>query len=102
MTELRPDLSTAAPPAVADPVVDGPPLTSVETPPAVVVEPSGWKYTVPGGLLVCIGDVSGKGVPAGLVMASARSALRSIYLVTSTACRRLRQRPIRLSTPVQS
>lgn len=34
--------------------------------------------TVPGGLLVCIGDVSGKGVPAGLVMASARSALRSL------------------------
>ncbi|MBI3723780.1 SpoIIE family protein phosphatase [bacterium] len=34
--------------------------------------------TVPGGLLICIGDVSGKGVPAGLVMASARSALRSL------------------------
>lgn len=33
---------------------------------------------VQGGLLVCIGDVSGKGVPAGLVMASARSALRSL------------------------
>lgn len=30
------------------------------------------------GLLICIGDVSGKGVPAGLVMASARSALRSL------------------------
>jgi serine phosphatase RsbU (regulator of sigma subunit) len=29
-------------------------------------------------LLICIGDVSGKGVPAGLVMASARSALRSL------------------------
>lgn len=29
-------------------------------------------------LIVCIGDVSGKGVPAGLVMASARSALRSL------------------------
>jgi serine phosphatase RsbU (regulator of sigma subunit) len=40
---------------------------------------------VPGGLLVCIGDVSGKGVPAGLVMASARSALRSLAeRVTST------------------
>ncbi len=33
---------------------------------------------VAGGLLICIGDVSGKGVPAGLVMASARSALRSL------------------------
>jgi serine phosphatase RsbU (regulator of sigma subunit)/pSer/pThr/pTyr-binding forkhead associated (FHA) protein len=40
---------------------------------------------VPGGILVCIGDVSGKGVPAGLVMASARSALRSLAeRVTST------------------
>lgn len=40
---------------------------------------------VNGGLLVCIGDVSGKGVPAGLVMASARSALRSLAeRVTST------------------
>lgn len=29
-------------------------------------------------LWVCIGDVSGKGVPAGLVMASARSALRTL------------------------
>lgn len=29
-------------------------------------------------LFFCIGDVSGKGVPAGLVMASARSALRSL------------------------
>ncbi len=29
-------------------------------------------------LLICIGDVSGKGVPAGLVMASARTALRSL------------------------
>jgi serine phosphatase RsbU (regulator of sigma subunit)/pSer/pThr/pTyr-binding forkhead associated (FHA) protein len=39
----------------------------------------------PSGLLICIGDVSGKGVPAGLVMASARSALRSLAeRVTST------------------
>jgi sigma-B regulation protein RsbU (phosphoserine phosphatase) len=30
------------------------------------------------GLFVCIGDVSGKGVPAGLVMASARSAMRTL------------------------
>lgn len=29
-------------------------------------------------LYVCIGDVSGKGVPAGMVMASARSALRPL------------------------
>ena len=29
-------------------------------------------------LYICIGDVSGKGVPAGMVMASARSALRSL------------------------
>jgi sigma-B regulation protein RsbU (phosphoserine phosphatase) len=31
-----------------------------------------------GQLWFCIGDVTGKGVPAGLVMASARSALRSL------------------------
>jgi serine phosphatase RsbU (regulator of sigma subunit)/pSer/pThr/pTyr-binding forkhead associated (FHA) protein len=29
-------------------------------------------------LFICIGDVSGKGVPAGMVMASARSALRPL------------------------
>ncbi len=34
--------------------------------------------TPDGHLYICIGDVSGKGVPAGLVMASARSALRSL------------------------
>lgn len=31
-----------------------------------------------GTLLICIGDVSGKGVPAGLIMASARSMIRSL------------------------
>lgn len=34
---------------------------------------------LPGGdLLICIGDVSGKGVPAGLIMAAARSMIRSL------------------------
>mgnify|MGYP002400287461 CR=1 FL=1 len=37
-----------------------------------VLDPSGKS------LFFCVGDVSGKGVPAGLVMASARSALRSL------------------------
>ena len=37
-----------------------------------VADPSGES------LFFCVGDVSGKGVPAGLVMASARSALRSL------------------------
>lgn len=35
-------------------------------------------------LFVCIGDVTGKGVPAGLVMASARSALRSLVAQTNS------------------
>jgi decaprenyl-phosphate phosphoribosyltransferase len=51
MSDTGPDLSTAAPPIPEVPV-DGPaPLAAVDSPPAVVVEPGGWKYTVPGGLL---------------------------------------------------
>ncbi|MGQ9630691.1 MAG: SpoIIE family protein phosphatase [bacterium] len=38
-------------------------------------------------LCICIGDVSGKGVPAGLVMAVARSILRSLVMSNSSGKR---------------
>ncbi|HEV7864020.1 MAG TPA: UbiA family prenyltransferase, partial [Acidimicrobiia bacterium] len=47
MSEPSQEIFTAVPPAEAPPVVE-PQLVPIDTP---VVEPGGWKYTVPGGLL---------------------------------------------------
>jgi len=48
MSDVRPDLSPAAPPVADTPSVGRRPVAADA--PSVVVEPSGWKYTVPGGL----------------------------------------------------